>query len=65
MCVGVVRGIYLKVFLKYPAGLEIEAEGYSESVYHFEVPIMSEDKVRQTLDSTYTLKIKDLVIFKK
>ena len=45
--------------------IEIEAEGYSESVYHFEVPIMSEEKVRQTLDSTYTLKIKDLVIFKK
>ena len=45
--------------------IEIEAEGYSESVYHFEVPIMSEDSVRQTLDSTYTLKMKDLVIFKK
>ena len=45
--------------------IEIEAEGYSECVYHFEVPIMSEDSVRQTLDSTYTLKIKDLVIFKK
>ena len=45
--------------------IEIEAEGYSESVYHFEVPIMSEDKVRDTLDSTYTLKMKDLVIFKK
>ena len=44
---------------------EIEAAGYSECIYHFEVPIMSEDKVRQTLDSTYTLKIKDLVIFKK
>ena len=45
--------------------IEIEADGYSECVYHFEVPIMSEDKVRQTLDSTYTLKMKDLVIFKK
>ena len=45
--------------------IEIEADGYSESVYHFEVPIMSEDSVRQTLDSTYTLKMKDLVIFKK
>jgi competence protein ComFB len=45
--------------------IEIKAEGYSDSVYHFEVPIMSEDSVRQTLDSTYTLKIKDLVIFKK
>ena len=45
--------------------IEIEAEGYSESVYHFEVPIRSEEGVRQTLDSTYTLKMKDLVIFKK
>ena len=45
--------------------IEIEAEGYTESVYHFEVPIMSEEKIRDTLDSTYTLKIKDLVIFKK
>ena len=45
--------------------IEIEAEGYSESVYLFEVPIMSEDSVRKTLDSTYTLKMKDLVIFKK
>ena len=44
--------------------IEIEAEGYSECVYNFEVP-MSEDSVRQTLVSTYTLKIKDLVIFKK
>ena len=43
----------------------LKAEGYSDMVHHFEVPIMSEDKVRQTLDSTYTLKIKDLVIFKK
>ena len=45
--------------------LEIKAEGYSDMVHHFEVPIMSEDEVRSTLDSTYTLKIKDLVIFKK
>jgi len=45
--------------------IEIKAEGYSDSLYHFEVPIMSEDSIRQTLDSTYTLKIKDLVIFKK
>ncbi len=45
--------------------IEIKADGYSDTVHHFEVPIMSEDAVRQTLDSTYTLKIKDLVIFKK
>ena len=44
--------------------IEIKAEGYSENIYHFEVPIMSEDSIRQTLDSTYTLKIKDLVLFK-
>ena len=49
----------------YNFSIEIEAEGYTEAVCHFEVPIMREDKVRDTLDSTYTLKIKDLVIFKK
>ena len=49
----------------FKCSIEIEAEGYSVSVYHFEVPIMSEDYVRDTLDTTYTLKIKDLVIFKK
>lgn len=45
--------------------IEIKAQGYSDIVYHFEVPIMSEATIRQTLDTTYTLKIKDLVIFKK
>lgn len=45
--------------------VEVTAEGYTDAVYHFEAPIMSEESVRTELDSTYTLKIKDLVIFKK
>ncbi len=45
--------------------LEVKAEGYSDTVYHFEAPLMSESSVRNELDSTYTLKLKDLVIFKK
>ena len=49
----------------FPISVEVEAEGYTETVYHFEAPIMSEESVRTELDSTYTLKIKDLVIFKK
>lgn len=49
----------------FPFSIEVESEGYTETVYHFEAPIMSEETVRAELDSTYTLKIKDLVIFKK
>ena len=49
----------------FPLSIEVKAEGYNDLVYHFEVPIMSEDSVRNELDSTYTLKINDLVIFKR
>ncbi len=53
------------VVKKFPFSLEIQADGYTETVYHFEAPIMSEETVRTELDSTYTLKIKDLVLFRK
>ena len=49
----------------FPLSIEVKAEGYNDVVYHFEAPIMSEESVRTKLDSTYTLKINDLVIFKK
>ena len=49
----------------FPLSIEVKADGYNDTVYHFEAPIMSEDSVRTELDSTYTLKINDLVIFKK
>ena len=49
----------------FPLCIEVKADGYTDTVYHFEAPIMSEDSVRTELDSTYTLKINDLVIFKK
>ena len=49
----------------FPLCIEVKAEGYNDGVYHFEAPIMSENCVRTELDSTYTLKLNDLVIFKK
>lgn len=45
--------------------LEISAPDYEELVYHFEVPVTSESFVRNELDSTFSLKLKDLVLFKK
>lgn len=45
--------------------LEISAPDYEELTYHFEVPLTSDKTVRNELDSTYSLKLKDLVLFKK
>lgn len=45
--------------------LEISAPDYEELVYHFELPVTSDKVVRNELDSTYSLKLKDLVLFKK
>lgn len=45
--------------------LEISAPDYEELVYHFEVPVTSEATTRNELDSTFSLKMKDLVLFKK
>ena len=44
--------------------LEISAPGYANSVYHFEMPVTSEACTRNELDSTFSLKLKDLVLFK-
>lgn len=44
--------------------LEISAEGYEDFTYTFAVPLVSEDSFRYELDSTYSLKIKDIMIFK-
>lgn len=45
--------------------LEISAEGYETIHYTFEVPIIKENKMRKSLNSTYSLKIQDLFLFKK
>jgi competence protein ComFB len=45
--------------------LEISAEGYESITYAFELPVMKEDKAKKSLNSTYSLKIQDLFLFKK
>jgi len=45
--------------------LEIAAKGYSPLVYHFEYPLKSEACARQEFNAAYSVKIKELVIFKK
>lgn len=46
-------------------GLEISAPGYTPTIYHFEMPVTSEASTRNELDSTFSLKLKDLVLFKE
>jgi len=45
--------------------LEIKAEGYNDFVYHFDVPLVSESSYRNQLDATFSLKLKDIILFKK
>ena len=45
--------------------IEISAPGYETLVHHFDIPVTSEALVRNKLDSTYSLRINDSVLFKK
>lgn len=45
--------------------LEISCDGYSDLNYHFTLPVESEEKSRIELNSTFTIKLQDLVLFKK
>ena len=44
--------------------LDVSAEGYSPLKYFFEIPLVSEPQSRTEIDSTFTLKLRDLVLFK-
>ncbi len=44
--------------------IEISAPDYEDTVYTFEVPVVSEKEARSELNSTFSLKIKDLVLFR-
>lgn len=44
--------------------IEVSAAGYSEQVYHFDMPITSEARVRNELNSVYSVKLPDIVLFK-
>lgn len=44
--------------------IEITAPEYTPFTYYFDVPLISEDRYRTELDTNYSLKIKDIIIFK-
>ena len=50
---------------KFTFSVEVTAEGYDSAIYSFELPLSSEMDVRTNLDSTFSLKIKDIVLFSK
>lgn len=45
--------------------LEITAEGYDSINYAFSVPVVSDDTIKVSLNSTYSYKIQDLFLFSK
>ena len=45
--------------------LEISAKGYSPILYHFEYPLKSEAYARHEFNAAYSVKIKEIVLFKK
>lgn len=49
---------------KFNFTLEVTAPGYTSLSYFFEVPVESEAVFRNELDATFSLKLKDVVIFK-
>jgi len=44
--------------------LEVEAPGYTPLKHHFEITLKSDNSIHSTLDSNYSIKIKDFVLFK-
>ena len=44
--------------------IEVTAPGYAPFTYYFDVPLISEPTCRYELDYTYSLKIRDIIIFK-
>ena len=44
--------------------IEVIAEGYTSAIYTFSVPLVSEKNDRRELNSTYSLKIQDLFLFR-
>lgn len=50
---------------KFKFTLEISAEGYTPLKYNFEVPAISDAETKYQLESTFSLKLKDIVLFKE
>ncbi|MBQ0051280.1 MAG: late competence development ComFB family protein [Treponema sp.] len=53
-----------EVIKKFNFSIEVSKEGYEPVIHHFEVPIQSEMHVHNELNSVYSVKIKDIVLFK-
>lgn len=49
---------------KFIFNVEVSAEGYEKSNVYVEVPVTSEEGPRNELNSTYSIKLKDIVLFK-
>ena len=49
---------------KFNFTLEISAEKYTSVIYSFELPLTSDSSIKNELDSTYSVKIKDMVLFR-
>lgn len=45
--------------------IEVTAEGYEPVIYHFELPVVSDEKARIELNSNFTITIQNLVLFRK
>ena len=50
---------------KFEFEVEIEAEGYEKSYHYFDVPIISDPTTKTELNTACSIKIRDLVLFKR
>ena len=50
---------------KFEFEVEIEAEGYEKSYHYFDVPIISDSTTKTELNTACSIKIRDLVLFKR
>ncbi|MCR4821587.1 MAG: late competence development ComFB family protein [Treponema sp.] len=50
---------------KFQFEIEIEAEGYEKSFHYFDVPVISDSVTKTELNTACSIKIRDLVIFKR
>lgn len=49
---------------KFNFSVEVVKEGYEKATYSFVIPLVSEKPDTQSLDSTYSIKIQDIFLFK-
>lgn len=45
--------------------VDISAPGYTSTIYNFELPIKSAPQIQEEFNANYSVKIKDIVIFKR